>query len=76
MIGQPGAGANRLFRMDEIDHPRVLGSVGDLVATMSEAIDWSSCFVDDEGYFELDDRAWFALAAARDPQFDWWQNDE
>lgn len=67
-----GASRIRHFRIDESHHPIEFMSIVDMFRTLAEAFDRHVFYVDSEGYLEMDDLEFAALAAQLNPDVDWW----
>jgi len=68
-----GTGAVRHFRNDDTEHPVEFASLTDLVRTLAEGFERHVFFVDDDGYLEMDDDQFGALAAQMNPSVPWWR---
>lgn len=65
-------GPVRHFRIDEAEHPIEFSSLGSMLATLAEAFERGTFFVDTNGYLEMDDLEFGSLAAELNPQIEWW----
>lgn len=66
------AGEMRHFRIDEDDHPVEFESVEAMAATLAAAFDRDIFFVDSNGYLEMNDMAFAAVAAELNPLIAYW----
>ncbi|WP_345046057.1 SMI1/KNR4 family protein [Arthrobacter methylotrophus] len=65
-------GSVRHFRIDEDEHPLEFESIAAMATTMAAAFERGTFFVDSDGYLEMDDIAFAALAAELNPLVPWW----
>jgi cell wall assembly regulator SMI1 len=71
--GQP-SGRVRHFRIDEAEHPVEFDSLLGMFTTLAAAFVAGVFFVDHDGYLEMDDSAFTAVAAALNPEVPWWND--
>lgn len=64
----------RHFRIDESERPVEFGSLSALLQTLAASFDEGVFYVDRDGYLEMDDQAFAALAATLNPTVDWWHD--
>ena len=64
--GEP-SGLMRHFRIEESGQPVEFGSLADMMVTVATGFDRGVFFVDPEGYLEMDDLAFAAIAAEFNP---------
>lgn len=69
---QASKGSVRHFRAEESEHPVEYLTVERMFATIAEAFTRGVYFLDGDGYFEVDDAAYAALAAELNPEVGWW----
>ena len=66
-------GEIRHFRIDEQEHPVEFSSISTFFATLSECFESGVFFVDPDGYLEMDDLRFGAVAGGLDPAVAWWR---
>jgi len=71
-LGDQSSGSVRHFRIDESEHPIEYRSLVDMVATLAAGFDRGVFFVDKDGYLEMDDLRFAAVAAELNPNVPWW----
>lgn len=71
--GQP-SGSVRHFRIEEVEHPVEFRSLPDMASTLAAAFERRIFFVDPDGYLEMDDLRFAALAAELNPGVPWWSD--
>jgi hypothetical protein len=69
----PG-GLIRHFRIDEDDHPVEFGSLAAMLKTIAEGFERGVFFVTEDGYLEMDDLLFAAVAAELNPEVEWWSS--
>ncbi len=67
-------GSIRHFWIDEAEHPVEFDSIQAMAATLAEAFERETFFLDHRGYLEMDDMTFAALAAELNPQVAWWND--
>lgn len=65
-------GQVRHFRIDEAEHPVEFSSITTLFMTLASCFEEDVFFVDPDGYLEMGDLAFAAVAARIDPGVPWW----
>ena len=73
-LSSPGESPMRHFRIDEAEHPIEFSSLGAMLATVAHGFERGTFFVDPDGYLEMDDLAFGALAAELNPDVEWWRD--
>lgn len=71
-LGSRSAQPVRHFRIEEATHPIEFASLEKMLVTLSSAFDRNIFYVDHNGYLEMDDLAFGALAAELNPEVEWW----
>ncbi|MFV0462664.1 MAG: hypothetical protein ACK5MP_05635 [Nostocoides sp.] len=71
-LGGEPSGVMRHFRIDESEQPVEFWSLPDMMVTVAAGFDRGVFFVDPEGYLEMDDLVFAAVAAELNPRVPWW----
>lgn len=71
-LGSQASGEVRHFRINESEHPIEYRSLVDMVVTLAACFDRGVFFVDTEGYLEMEDLRFAAVAAELNPSVPWW----
>lgn len=71
-LGEEKFGAIRRFRFDESEHPVEFDSIVAMVSTLAAAFERKVFFIDPNGYLEMDDDVYGAVAAEMNPGVAWW----
>lgn len=64
----------RRFRIDEIEHPIEFESISSMVATLAAGFERGVFYIDQNGYFEMDDLVFAKMAAKMNPGITWWND--
>ena len=73
-LSSHGEGPVRHFGIDAAEHPIEFSSLGAMLATVAQGFERGTFFVDPDGYLEMDDLAFGALAAELNPAGEWWRD--
>lgn len=73
-LSSPTESPVRHFRIDEAEHPIEFSSLRAMLTTVAQGFERGSFFVDPDGYLEMDDLAFGALAAELNSDVDWWRD--
>lgn len=71
-LGAGAGGVVRRFRIEESEHPAEFRDLADMVDTLAAALERGIVFVDGDGYLEMDDHTFAALARQLNPTIPWW----
>lgn len=62
----------RHFRIEETEQPIEYGSLLDMVNTLARGYDDGAIYLSDDGYLDIDDARFVAIAAELNPDVAWW----
>jgi len=71
-LSSPPTRPVRHFRIEESDHPVEFTSLDAMLMTLAAAFERGIFFVDSNGYIEMNDLSFGALAAELNPEVKWW----
>lgn len=71
LSGEP-AGVVRHFRIEESEHPVEFLTIGSMLTTIAAGFEQTVFFVDGNGYLEMNDLDYAAVAARLNPGVPWW----